>query len=267
MKTITLSELGKTLPFGLDGKDNSFSFKDWTMEEEKYISKLKSESLKKSTYGVFINKLLAYMLTDIMGESGDSGEESIRNKMLIISQMELMDVLYLYTYLRYDQVDNEMRLSIKCPYCDTVDDNLIVDLSELDVVVKDGDEDQYEYKLKKPIMFNDQNIESFVLRRTKFEAFEKCDPDDVKMTSAIYKYSIIGVNGEVSETFLDVENIIKKLKKVDMNRLDKIITEKNGGPSFSVETECKNSNCKSTIYKNLEWDYDNFFGPSSLPQN
>jgi len=263
-KQIQLKELQNKLPIEIKGKkDQSFSFKDWSMEEEKQIAKIKE---KNPSMGRFVSSVLCLMLKDLHGEPFNSKED--KEKILTINQMPMGNILYMYIYLRYDQMGSELRLDFDCPFCANKIRNFTATLDDIDVDCKVGDyEDLIEYKLKKPVTLDkgDQLIEKVKIGLSPWDIMERAESsgsfDEATMKQHTFRYSIkeiVGVTGHVVDEFM------KKLKKIDIEFLHKTISEHNAGPNLQAEVEC--SKCKQTAYKSINWGYDDFFGIGSLPQ-
>lgn len=264
MQRVTLKELSNNLPIGLKGREKkNFSFKSWGLNEEKHISEMKR---KAGNMGSFVNNVLCYMVQDLAGEN--FAAKTNDEKMLTINQMKMMDILYVYIYLRYDQLDEHVRMDIGCPTCGKLNKDFVADLSGLDVDLPEAtDLDTCEYHLKAPVKFGDLDIEMIKIARTPWDAMERAN-DEVttnsgKLMELIFKHSIIGVNDVTGH--IDVDKLMQNFKKRDLERLSLIITKHNAGPSLNVSDKCKY--CRSIFFKQLDWSYDNFFGSSSLPRD
>lgn len=269
MKTIDLKELKNQLPIGLKNKEgvyfenNIFSFKSWGLEEEKNISKMKIES---KSAGQFINQMLSYMLEKIGDHNFENMEEPA--KLLMINQMNLVDVLYMYIYLRYDQLGNTISLNIPCGTCGKLMKGFDADMDGLDVTVReDEDADDWNYELRKKFDIDNEEVKSLKIRRTPWAALESVKQNEAMGTSELFqimlKHSMMGKNDEVGYQQLD--DIFKKIRKVDFEYLTQFLSDKNGGPSMNVEGNCKF--CASPFLFALDWNYQTFFGTSSLPQH
>jgi hypothetical protein len=265
MKTISLKELGQNLPVPVDGKKNlSFSFKSWGLDEEKEIGEMK----RKSQYmGPFISKVLSHMIEDLCGEKFSKMDENARE--LLLSKMPMMNVLYLWIYLRYDQLDEMIRLDVGCPGCGRMNKNFVASLSGLDVDVPEKADDPIaQYKLKKPFKLTDKDAElTKVLKFSRTPWFAMDTADDEVTTNQgmimelMFSKSIVGTDGE--EGFIDLESINKKIRKRDFEFLSNAIQKHNAGPSLAIEGKCHY--CPTKFYRQLDWNYDTFFGSSSLP--
>lgn len=262
---MTLKDLGSRLPIEIGGKEKQyFKFKDWTFKEEEYIAKSKS---KVKNIGAFITDILSSMLVGVGDEDFES--KSKNEKILFLAGQPMGNVLYMYIYLRYDQLGEELRLAFKCPYCNHNVSNFITDIGDIDVDCKFGKFDEViVYKLKKPITLEqgDQLIDHVKLGLAKWTMMEQTENamvDEAAMKRYSYKHSIVGVDGVTG--YLSPDEIIGKLKKQDIERLSVAIATHNAGPSIQAEIECEK--CGNTFWRQIDWSYDHFFGVGSLPQN
>jgi len=263
-KSLALKELKNRLPIETEGKTVYFTFKDWTFKEEEIIAKMKKKS---PSMGRFINDVLSMMLDTVGGEDFSGKDDN--QKVLYINQQAMGNVLYMYLYLRYDQMGEELRLDFKCPFCGADISNYITDIGDIDVDCKFGEFDKYvEYKLHKPITLEngDQLVEKLKIGIAKWDVMEKAQDEndnEAQMKKYSYKHSIQGVVG--IDRFIDVSEIITKMKKRDIEKIGNFIAEHNGGPSVQAEVLC--SKCDNKFWKQIDWSYDHFFGSGSLPLN
>ena len=119
--TLPLRELKNRLPIEVGGKEQYFTFRDWTFKEEEYIAKAKT---KFSTIGRFISDVLSMMLVQVGDESFEKKDQN--EKILFMNRQPMGNVLYMYMYLRYDQLGEELRLTFKCPFCNTDINDFVV---------------------------------------------------------------------------------------------------------------------------------------------
>jgi hypothetical protein len=268
MEKLTLEHLKNKLPLGMGAAERAdFSFQKWGFEEEKKIGELKKQS---SRMGPFVSSVLALMLKNLGKHDFSSSAFELPQKLLVLNQMRMMDVLYMYIYLRYDQLDDQVRLDVGCPSCGKVNKDFVASLNGLDVNCLGKDEKVdaiIDYKLRKPFQIGNDLIEVIKVKRTLWDAMEKTT-DEISSNSGalmqlIFEHSIAGVNDEVG--YVDHEKLLEGMLKIDIERLSKVITKHNGGPMLILEGKCKF--CGAPFYKQLDWSYDSFFGSSSLPQD
>lgn len=265
MKKITLKELGNNIPIPLpDSKDTTFDFLSWGLKEEKEIGELKRKS---QFMGPFINEVLAKMIVRCAGV--DFASMNHQQRILFLYKMPMMDILYMWIYLRYDQLDEMIRLNVGCPGCGRMNDNFEANLEGLDVeCVEDGDNPLADYKLRKPFKLEEEdadNIKVLKVKRTPWGAMDKAD-DEVTTNQGLimdlmFRHSIVGWDDE--EGYLDFDKLTNGLRKRDFERLSTVIQKHNAGPTLALEGKC--NFCPTKFYRQLDWSYDNFFGSSSLP--
>lgn len=267
MKTITLQELGNKLPIPLEGKEDlSFTFKSWGLTEEKQIGEIK----RKIQYmGPLINEVLALMLVKCAGEEVQKMDEYQR--IAFLSDMPMMNILYMWIYLRYDQLDDQIKLNVACPGCTRMNADIVASLNGLDIeVIGKEDESIAKYELKKPFKLEETDadeIKVLKLKRTPWSCMDTAN-DEVTTNQGMimdlmFRHSIVGWDDE--EGYADYDLLNTKLRKRDIEKLSSKIQEHNAGPKMAVEAKCKY--CPTKFYRQLDWSYDHFFGSSSLPMS
>lgn len=260
----TLKELQNQLPIHLKEKtDQTFTFKDWGMSEEETIAKMKG---KNPTMGKFVSGALCEMLSTLNGEDFSSLED--KRKKLIINQQFSANVLYMYLYLRYDQVDSDIRLGFTCPHCNTEIKNFIASLDDLDVDCKHGEyEEGTPYQLRKPITLTqgNQTIETLRLGLSKWDVMERAEHrNGTKEYDGMRASLLDGIKGvEGVDRMVSITDIVNSLKKKDMIAIHAKLSEVNAGPDLTAEVSC--DQCGKTAHQMIDWSYDGFFGVSSLP--
>lgn len=264
-KKLELKTLQNELPIHDKSKSNqTFTFKDWGMPEEEEIGKIKSTN---PSMGKFITSVLSYMLKTLHGEN--FAELDSKKRKLIINQMFSGNILYMYMYLRYDQVDDRMAFNFECPFCKHELDEIIVSLNDLDVDCKHGEYQEYEvYKLEKNITLEkgSQQVDNVKLGITKWNIIENSgtikDNREFEGMKAALLNGIIGVEG--IETLINVDEIVNKLRKIDIEYIHTKISEHNGGPDIQIPLSCPS--CNKKTFRQIDWGYESFFGVSSLPR-
>lgn len=262
----TLKELANKLPIEIKGKENQFfTFKNWGMPEEKKIAEIKGEN---PNMGRFISQMMYLLLDTLHGE--DFGGQEEAKKILTINQLPMGDVLYMFIYLRYDQLSEDISMGFHCPNCQKLVKDWVADLGDLDVDCKRGDwEDTVTYKLKKPITLEkgEQLIDNLKLTVAKWDAMERATEEIATNDAARQEHQLKAClqGSEGYEGHLDANEVINKLAKKDLEYLQKVISSHNAGPSIQAEVQC--SRCKHKYLQMIDWSYDNFFGASSLPQS
>ena len=271
--TKTLKDLGPNLPVSTKlknefVKDRSFSFLEWDMQLEEELSRLLNKS---KNIGIFINQMLCKLLDNFCGIDFQSLKD--HEKTLIINQLEYVNVMYMYIYLRVEELGSDLSVSMQCPICKKEIKNYIFDLNTLDISCKDKDHKRlHEYTLVKPITYkvNDVSkiITGFNVDITKWDVLEGLNTvknfNNSTLKKRMFFSAIVDVldSSGVIQDFVDKKTVIEKLKKVDIEKLLSLVTENNAGPSMVTEIECPH--CGNELEKILEWRYEIFFGNSSL---
>lgn len=267
----TLGELGANLPIVrrmADGKPieaRNFSFLEWDMATEEKIADIKKNA---KSAGQFVNAMFGLMLDQFCGQ--DFQSKSKEDKLITINQLEFSNVMYLYIYLRVEELGDEMRLDVACPHCSKLNKDYRCSLNSLDVDVKDPDHEHKKvYDLRKPIELNGKMVTALEIDVAKWSFMESAEPEiaenEAKMKALLFRSSIVGAfegEGKRFEGFVDQESIVKKIKKVDIEKLALTIAENNCGPKMVISGDCVH--CKKEWFKPLNWSYDYFFDSSSL---
>lgn len=270
--TTTLQELGPILPVLRRNpqtkeftKDREFSFIDWDMETEERVAALKKDA---NSVGHFVNKMMCLLLDRFCGQDMQSMDENAKTVMM--SQLEFPNLMYMYIWLRVEELGEQYNVGdITCPVCRKVNKDFMGDLNTLEVRTKDeNNEREVDYELKRPITLNDQVITNLKLDVSKWEVLEKANVEDAendgKMKFLMLKSAINGAStaeGPI-EGYVDTDQLLRKLKKVDIEKSMKAVTDNNAGPVMGVSGTC--IHCKAEFMRQLDWRYDHFFDSSSL---
>ena len=268
-KKMTLKELGPNFPVirrDANGKiieNRSFSFIEWDMAMEELISELREKS---ENTGKFVNQMFGELLDNFEGEDFQSKNDG--QKTLAIKKLEFPNVMYMFIYLRVEELGTDLRMDLTCPRCKKAIKDFIADLNTLEVHVKDKEHQRLRtYELKKPIALGDKVITKLKYDVSTWSCLEDATEDisdnDGKMKRLMFESSICGVedeNGPVDH--VDRKSVIGKLKKADIEKCIRDVVENNAGPSMLLKGDCPH--CKAEFYKALEWRYEYFFDSSSL---
>ena len=263
--TKTLGELGLNLPIFTGSDDRSFSFKDWDMETEEKLSDLQSKS---KNVGEFVRQMMNLLLDEFQGKDWESYLEE--EKIVTLSKLHFPNMMYMYVALRVEELGHELAFdSITCPSCAKQIRDFRADLRTLDIIMKDSEEDLVrDYELKKPLLLGNQTITGLKVGVTKWGALESVPAEKASngasVKKALFESSISGAtnNSEDIEGMIDFKTLIKKIKKIDIEKISKLITENNGGPDMIVGGQCPH--CQSDFVKPVDWGYEIFFDSSSL---
>lgn len=288
-RVTTLKELGPNLPIPMKQADGttvakrSFSFLEWDMEMEEILSKAKT---KAKTVGLFVNDMMGFILDDLCGISFQDMDPT--HRVLKISQLEFSNIMYMYIYLRVEELGPTIRMDVGCPSCGQLNKDWRGSLNDLEVRVKDPDVPAVEgkgdkkgkdaikghprtsdYEFRKPLLMEDKKILTGVtLDIGKWEAMEQADAEiaknPAKMKRLLFESSMVGVldkDGPV-QGFYDMQTVIGKLKKIDIEMCMMEMVENNAGPIMAIQGECVH--CGTEWFKELDWSYDYFLDSSSL---
>lgn len=272
-RVTTLGELGPNLPIirrDSEGKpisDRSFSFLSWDMEAEEKISDMRA---KARNVGDAVNKMMCMLIDQFCGQ--DFQAKKPEDKTLLVNQLEFPNVMYMYIWLRVEELGPELKLNLTCPNisCRKTINDYMADLNTLNVHVKDADHDRLmHYELRKPInLESGQLITGFELDISKWEYMESADKNiaqnQARMKQTMLRSSINGfMEGDSKvESYLDPLQVIKKMKKVDIEKSIWDLTTNNSGPDMRIGGKCPH--CDNEFVKVLDWSFDSFFDSSSL---
>lgn len=266
VETTTLGELGPRLPIVENPEmDTEFSFKEWDMEMEETLSDLQSRS---KNVGEFVRQMMDLLLDRYEGK--DWSSYSQEEKLTKLSSMYFPNMMYVYMFLRVEELGHELSFeSFGCPNCKKTIKDFVADLRTLEVVTKKGKENTLvDYELKKPILLNGQTITGLRIGVTNWGALEQIPAEEAgnnaSLKKCFYQSSIRAAleNGEPIEKFIDVKTLVKKIKKFDIERIGKTMTDNNGGPDMKIGGECPH--CRTEFVKPIDWSYEIFFDSSSL---
>jgi len=267
-----LADLGPHFPIPprfRDGKiseNTSFSFIPWDMEVEEKLADLMESS---KTVGQFVSSMMGLLLDQFCGM--DFQSKSKEEKVLLINQLEFSNVMYMYIYLRVDELGKELRLDVTCPRCKKLNKDYVADLETLDVEIKSPNihPRTITYQLVRPITLEDgQIISAIEFDVNKWEYMERVTQEiaknAAKMKSLMFENAIVHmkVGDQPVKGFHEVKNTLKKLKKVDIEKAMEMVVRNNAGPDMKIGGNCVH--CQGEWFRALDWRYDSFFDSSSL---
>lgn len=267
----TLKELGANFPIyptepnGKQAKSRSFSFLDWDMKVEEEFADIQR---KNESSGFIVSGMMNIILDSICGEDFHSQNEN--KKILFLNGLEYSNMMYLYLYLRYDELGPSLKLPVSCPSCTKHIDDFVVDLGDLDIECRDEDhKPEFKYPLEKPITLDDGEIvTSMIFGYVTWDMMERASRDMIENVGKMKRLAIVsGLNhicnskGKI-EGFRDRDTIVNKLKKIDIERISEKLDEHNGGPVMAVSGKCPS--CRMKFHRALDWSPSHFFDSSSL---
>lgn len=268
----TLDDLGPNLPVlrsddaGKPIEGRGFSFLEWDMETEEKISEIQK---KAKNVGQMVSQMLCLLVSDFCGKDFQSLPRP--EQILTINQLEFTNVMYMYVYLRTEELGYDLKMDVTCPSCKKLIKDFVADLRTLEIHAKDEDCTRlHTYHLQKPILLDDGAVvESVTYDVSKWDTMERATADvadnAAKMKQLLFRSSIREASlqdGKTSKRVIPVETVIKRMKKVDIERIANAITENNGGPLMAMKGVC--IHCGSEWFRMLDWSYNYFFDSSSM---
>jgi len=244
-------------------KNRTFTFIEWNFDVEEKLSDLKSNA---ETPGLFVNSMLCLLLDSFCGEDFQSFTET--EKRIKISNLEFSNVMYIYMYLRVEELGDALHMAISCPNCKYLDKDWKGSLYDLDVHVKDECHKRVlDYELKKPISYEDKIVTNIIFDHSKWSSLERAKRELAenagKMKKLFFVSSLIGASeakGAIS-AFVPAE-LLRGMHKFDIERGMAKVTENNAGPVVALSGTCKK--CGIDWLKQIDWTFDSFFDSSSL---
>lgn len=271
IKKVLLKELGPVMPLGIKNPDGAYSktftIKPWRMKEERELGQLRDQN-RGSTVASFVSSVLTTMCTNI----GFNTIEKMKSaeKMVMISQMFIGDVYYLYTWLRISSLGGKLNMNITCPNCSNRF-KFIADLETIEVNTCDSLDDAcWDYKLKKPFQIRNKDVNELRMGPPRWSTLENMEGIGALNTGEakanLILGSIVGIKnwktptGEMTPVVLTMAELDEMCKE-DIEALTGEMDEHSIGPDMSVEGNCPK--CRSNYVDQIDWSYDNFFGASS----
>jgi hypothetical protein len=266
-KTTTIGERGNYLPIGFKepngGLARAFSFRRWTMKQEKELGEVR-EKLNKASLPEYVMAILGLMTTNIGSIDIQSMKDAERQ--LVFGQMFMADVLYMYICLRLQALGNELDIELKCPSCGAKQ-TFTADVGSIDVRhIERPEMSCFVHTLRDPIRIRNKEVTKFQLGHSRWGALVTGGISNVsEAKSTIIAGSVIGINDEITDI---MESELDDISKKDLEDLVQKINKAAVGPDMSVEGSCsatlKNGKpCKAEFKSQIDWGYDSFFAGSS----
>jgi len=268
MKRTTLSELGATLPVGTfrDGKFfRHLAIRKWRMEEERELGKFRKDGVQ--TAAQYTSVVLSYMLTSF-GIHTDFQALSEAERRLAINQAPMADILYTWVWMRVQALDSTLLVNLACPSpnCGHKFD-WKGDLESMDVDVAQGPEDlAIVHTLRDGIEIGKKTIHTITIVPPLWATYEQVRREkagDMGMgeMKRMMLRSAIRDTPEI-EAFVLTEEHLDSLSKYDLERCVGVLEKRSPGPELVLDASCPS--CESEFQHALDWQYDSFFGSSSL---
>jgi len=267
MKVVELKEQGFNFPIPISSlASQEFSFKPWRMKEEKQIGLMRN---KTKQIGVFVRQLFDEMLLTLGGQEWLSVDSSKRK--LLLNQMPYGNMFHMYVCLRKDALGDDFKMQkIGCPHCSATLDEVSSNLDDLDIRVKEaGEEEVAVYDLKKPFRVGEVMVDAICMKHTPWDVMERFSQIDVSNSGAVKESminkSFVGVKSKDVDgmlTQLSPVSVLENVAKIDIEGLSEALEEHNVGPLLKMAITC--NVCQGDFETPLVWNYDHFFGSSSL---
>ena len=270
---VTLGAHGASLPLGIITTDASyvkgFSIRPWRMKEEKELSRHKKDS-QGISLAQYVSMVLGTMCSSIGTHNFDAPgyADNPAARRVIVSQMYMGDVFYIYAYLRREAIGNEMGVKITCRRCNK-DYDYVADLGSIEVRTAETLEQMcWDYKLKHPITIRGKTIHTFRMAPPRWSAMESIagNPSEGVAKEVTILASITGLNGESNPVML-VPAEIQELSKYDIEKVTSEIDNHYLGPKMALELDgshaCPHCDHRDKRLLPIDWRYDSFFSTSS----
>jgi endogenous inhibitor of DNA gyrase (YacG/DUF329 family) len=257
----TFAEHGATLPLGvLNGNELSkeFEVRDWTMKEDRAVGALRDKAGELGV-GRFIAEFISKMCLRVGPHDFENMKDA--EKILVVNQMFLGDVFYIYVWLRVEALGADLPLEIQCPKC-KAPISMKADLNTLDV--KSADElghVRWNYDLKKPFKIRTGDAKTLLMGPPRWSALSGLKG---QMNLGLARFSAVkgaiwGVEGQGDFAIADHE--IDEMRKIDIEGIQNSSDEHFIGAEMAVDVECPE--CGKTSLVSLDWSFDTFFSTSS----
>lgn len=268
-KLIPLREIGQNLPIGIlvDGQYvKDFGVRPFRLREEKAIGQFRAHA-KGLTSGRLVAEVLGTMCPHIGPHNFD--EMKPGEKLLAIAQMAMMDVLYVYLFIRIHALGGGIPLMVTCPNC-RHNYPIDADLNDLDArVLEDPSvtDLSFEYELRDGLEIRGKvgrvltidNLLWGAMDTPEFEGEKGLNP--ANRDAALLKAGVRKVDGEPVVLF---DQHLDELSLFDKTGLMDAMTEAMLGPVLAVEVACPK--CTFEALQPIDWGYDSFFKrPSRSP--
>lgn len=277
VRKLPLQEQGPRLPIGvadLSGQQHckDFNVRPWRLREERELGAL-FQSQDSKRFGRYVALILAHMCLRIGPHDFEAAvirgrvvnKKLLSERLAIIDQMYLSDVLFLYLWLRVQSLGKDLPVDLICPRC-REKIPFIADLHSLDVRSVDTIEDaEWQFGLKTPVQIREQEVGVFAIRPPRWSALGSVGSDGRnfgELKASVIHSSVYTV-GDMDPSSL-APHEFDEMTKLDFETLTTEIDNKAIGPDFMLEVDCPG--CGRQIRSSIEWASEDFFGVSSRLQ-
>jgi len=265
----TLADLGSQLPVGIrtgpGTLEKAFSVRPWKTKDEREIAKRKTPDTSIAKY---VSMIVATMC-DRMGPHDFSQMKPVERE-LIVSQMYMGDVFYVYCYLRRRALGPLLKMQFDCGHCkEKIPYTANLDTLEVRTVERE-EQLGWAVDLQDPIKIRGKDISRFQLSAMRWNVLEttaqvNVGSDAVAKIAAI-RGSIVGLNSE-SEPVIISDPEMDELSKYDLENLAHQVNIHYVGPDMAIEDVCTPEICPRgggrKFMVAIDWTYDSFFAISS----
>jgi len=268
MERTTLAEQGARLPIGHlveepDKFEGGLACRPWRLKEERELGKIRSD--KDQTSGQYASAILCYMLT-VFGKFKNFGELPEHEKRLIVNQAPLADVLFAYVWLRTQALGTRVKIDTSCEFC-RAPIPWKADLGSMEIDRIEGPEDLVvEHELRDGIEINGNLYREIKIGPPLWAVFEQVNPDEAsgfglgEMKALMIRSGIKAVKG-IDNLILTADHL-DTMSKFDLEHVNHVIEDRTPGPELVFEIKC--GRCRRKFQQAIDWNYDAFFGQSSL---
>ena len=265
-KLTTLGKLGAQLPIGIEVSEKllkDFHHGPWRFKEEKALGAWRDQN-KGGTLGGFVTHMMASLMTGI-GPHTFGDDMTMVNRELLVNQLWLSDVMYMYVYLRKAALGKHMESVLPCPHC-KMKNKRVLDLDGLDVATIDDPSKCYQVVELEDgvVIFNELRTSVTVRPPTWLIMMNPAMFTDnpALRTQLMIENCVCGAEGIESHNPIAIlEPDLEEMSKRDVERLTGAI-ESTPGPRMVIELEdC--SRCHQDSLQMVDWAYDSFFTNAS----
>lgn len=264
----TLGKLGSQLPIGIDVNGNfskEIESKPWRFKEEKALGAYREEN-KGVNLGGFVTHMMGMMMARI-GPHIFTEATTEPERTMIVNQLYMADVLYMYAYLRKVCLGRDVDSSLSCPVCELKNDR-VLDLDGLDVTTIDDPAALIqEVELFDGVKIFGEFRKHLQIRPPTWMVMQNqgmFSENIALRTELLINECIIGAEGiDAGNPIVIVEPDMDEMTKRDIELLSATITD-TPGPRMAIELRC--SRCKRKTLQLIDWQYDSFFSSASPSQ-
>lgn len=261
---VQLKELGAHLPLGILDSGSyvrDIALRPWRMAEERELGRIRDAN-KDANIATFVSLVLSVMCTRLGPH--DFGNMKPEQRRVIIGQMFMGDVLYVYVWLRVQTMGNMLDLNLTCASCGHKFP-FKADLETVEVeTAETEDAASWTYKLRDPFKIRDRMADAIRMGPTRWNALEMMDGRGGMNTGAAKAGIIQGCFRGLADDDKPMvigDSELDDMSKWDLEHLTTEIDDYSIGPNMAVEGKCPR--CNRDFRTSMDWGYDSFFGVSS----